>query len=72
MVQAIERIATSTTVFDVVANDGPLTTSEIAERLSISTAAAVVYARELVSSGFFDRDESGRYANYCYWPRFGL
>jgi hypothetical protein len=73
MVQAINRNATTTQdVFAVIADAGPIAPNEIAALLAISGVAAVAHAHDLVSAGFLDRDEFGRYANFCAWPRASL
>jgi hypothetical protein len=73
MVQAINRnTATTHDVFAVIADNAPLTTNEIALRFSIPVFAAAAHAHDLCAAGFLDRDEFGRYANFCSWPRVGL
>ena len=68
----IENICRREDLFDVLLTNGPLTAGEIAARLSISDWTAWAGARLAMQDGFLDRDEFGRYAPWCAWPRVGF
>jgi DNA-binding IclR family transcriptional regulator len=61
-----------TDLFQVFVDAGPLTAREIAERLSVSEDDVWVCARWMMNAGYLWRDESGRYALSCPWPRIGF
>ena len=59
-------------LLDVLLAAGPMTLHEMAAQLGISDRTAWVRARLAVQDGYLDRDEFGRYAAWCAWPRTGL
>ena len=59
-------------LLDVLLANGPMTVGEMAAQLGISDRTAWVRARVAVQNGYLDRDEFGRYAPWCAWPRAGL
>jgi hypothetical protein len=72
VVSAIECSIPQEQLFDVLLDNGPLTASEIGARLGVSEAAAWACARFGAQAGYLDRDEFGRFAPWCAWPRVGL
>lgn len=73
MVQTIERRNPTTSgIFQLLATCGPLTLSEIAVWLGVAQSAAGDYTRGLLAHGSLHRDEFGRVANWCAWPRIGI
>jgi DNA-binding IclR family transcriptional regulator len=72
MVQLIERNTSTTTVIELVADNGPLGPADIAASLAMSQSDVHAYVHTLVHGGYLDRDESGRVATWCAWPRVGF
>ncbi|HZP58115.1 MAG TPA: hypothetical protein VFC53_11280 [Dehalococcoidia bacterium] len=57
-------------VYDTLVRSEPLTATEIAIELGVPDAA--VRAAVRLAAGCIARDEFGRYATWCAWPRVGM
>jgi hypothetical protein len=69
MIATTENFVPQRELFDLVLKHGALTAKEIGARLDISASTAWSYARVGQQASWLHRDEFGRYAPWCPWPR---
>ena len=72
MITTIEQFVPQREVFELLLEHGALTAGEIAAHLDITESTAWSWARVGQHAGYLDRDEFGRYAPWCPWPRVGF
>ena len=72
MIPTTEHFIPQQELFALLVAEGALTAAEIAQRLDISESTAWEWARFGVQACYLDRDEFGRYAPWCAWPRAGF
>lgn len=72
MAQIVERNASTNAVVELLADCGPLAATDIASLLAMPQSEVHAYLHTLGHQGYLERDESGRVATWCAWPRVGL
>lgn len=58
--------------FEIVAEHAPVTPAQLAGHLGVTEPAVNSALSSLADDGYLDRDEFGRYSNFCPWPRPGF
>ena len=72
MITTTENFVPHRDLYEILVEHGALTDREIAARMGVSASTAWQWARAGVMAGHLYRDEFGRYAPWCPWPRPGL
>ena len=72
MTAALEQSIEQQELHDALVEDGALTVAEIAARAGVTLSVAYEAVRIALDAGYVDRDESGKYAPWCAWPRIGF
>lgn len=72
MIPTIEQFIPQQELFEVLLRDGALNAAELGARLGVSESVAWSWADVGVQACYLDRDEFGRFAPWCAWPRVGL
>jgi hypothetical protein len=72
MIPTREQAIPHQEMFDVLTDNGPLSAAEIGARLGVSESIAWSWACFGVRASYLDRDEFGRFAPWCAWPRIAF
>jgi hypothetical protein len=59
-------------IYDLIARAGPVTGIELAELLQLHLGYVQPWLQWQAATGYLHRDEFGRYAPWCAWPRAGF